>query len=57
MNYDNYYNISKAQLKISKITNLFRLAKWLDLHFDETWSKNQIVGLIWWRITRNRRYY
>jgi hypothetical protein len=48
------YTISKSQLKASNVLYLFRFARWLGLHIDKTWSLNQIVVLIWWRMKRDR---
>lgn len=35
--------------------NLERLARYLKLHFDSSWSQRHLANLVYWRITRSDR--
>lgn len=50
----NNENIEKADLKRAKTDNLHRLAKWLSLTTDSTFSHNHLVRLIWWRLKKEQ---
>jgi hypothetical protein len=45
------YNLSKHSLREARPENLSRLARFLRLRIDDM-SHNQIVKLVYWRITR-----
>jgi hypothetical protein len=44
--------LKRSVLKKAKRENLERLARFLKLSFDASWSKKHLVDLIRWRITR-----
>jgi hypothetical protein len=45
-------SITKAELKKSSYENLMRLARWMYLPVDETFSKRHLVKFIWWKLQR-----
>lgn len=47
--------LKRGTLQKSKPENLIRLAKWLRLNITGM-GHNQIAGLVYWRITRSKRY-
>jgi len=44
--------LKRSTLKKASRENLERLARFLKLSFDVSWSKKHLVDLIHWRITR-----
>ncbi len=47
--------LRRGTLMKAKVVDLWRLATWLRLRFERTWSKRHLANLIYWRITRHER--
>ena len=48
-------SLRRGDLIRSKRAYLEKLAKYLKLRFDSSWSQRHLANLVYWRITRTER--